>query len=301
MIIGIGETVLDILFKNEQPVKAVPGGSAFNAIISIGRTGTPCTMATEVGDDHVGEIVVNFLRDNGVNTDYVFKHEGTKTHVSLAFLDENNDAQYQFYKDHASLTMHKNLPDVKAGDIVIFGSFFAINPNLRDYVYAFLTKAKEVGAILYYDINFRAAHLKDLPMVRHSIMENIALSTVVRGSAEDFQILFGEEEAQAVYDKHIKDLCPCFIYTNAAKPIELFTPTLHSFFPAKQIETISTIGAGDNFNAGFCYAMHRDGLRTPDTLKDLTEDSWAPLIAQGQEFSSEVCQSLDNYIAPRNS
>lgn len=299
MIIGIGETVLDILFKNDQPLKAVPGGSAFNAIISIGRTGTPCTMATEVGDDHVGDIVVNFLSDNGVNTDYVFRHEGTKSHVSLAFLDENNDAQYQFYKDHAALTMHKNLPDVKAGDIVIFGSFFAINPNIRDYVHAFLKKAKEVGAILYYDINFRAAHLKDLPVVRHSIMENIALSTVVRGSSEDFQILFGENEAQDVYNKHIKDLCPCFIYTNAAKPIELFTPSLHCSFPAKQIETVSTIGAGDNFNAGFCYAMHRDGVCNPDTIKDLPEASWAPLIAQGQEFSSEVCQSLDNYISPR--
>ena len=30
-IIGVGETVLDIIFRNDQPVKAVPGGSAFNA------------------------------------------------------------------------------------------------------------------------------------------------------------------------------------------------------------------------------------------------------------------------------
>ena len=30
--IGIGETVLDILFKNDQPQKAVPGGWTFNSI-----------------------------------------------------------------------------------------------------------------------------------------------------------------------------------------------------------------------------------------------------------------------------
>ena len=43
-VIGIGETVLDILFKNDQPLKAVPGGSTFNSIVSLGRAGVPCAM-----------------------------------------------------------------------------------------------------------------------------------------------------------------------------------------------------------------------------------------------------------------
>ncbi len=162
-IIGVGETVLDIIFKNDQPVKAVPGGSAFNAIVSVGRTGTPCVMATEVGDDHVGDIVTNFLRENNVDTSYVFRSKGTQSHVSLAFLDDNNDAQYQFYKNHAVLTMHKNMPDVEKGDIVLFGSYFAINSNLREYVSAFLRKSKVFGSILFYDINFTDSHLKDIP------------------------------------------------------------------------------------------------------------------------------------------
>jgi fructokinase len=48
-VIGIGETVLDILFKNDQPQKAVPGGSTFNSIVSLGRAGVNCAMVTEVG------------------------------------------------------------------------------------------------------------------------------------------------------------------------------------------------------------------------------------------------------------
>ena len=51
-VFGIGETVLDIIFRNDQPLKAVPGGSTFNAMISIGRTGTPCAMATSVAIAH---------------------------------------------------------------------------------------------------------------------------------------------------------------------------------------------------------------------------------------------------------
>ena len=40
-VIGIGETILDIIFKNDEPIGAVPGGSVFNGIISLGRSGIP--------------------------------------------------------------------------------------------------------------------------------------------------------------------------------------------------------------------------------------------------------------------
>ena len=100
-IIGIGETVFDILFRDDQPQKAVPGGSTFNSIVSLGRAGMNCVMVTEVGGDHVGDIICNFLQENGVSTEYVCRHENVKSHISLAFLDENNDAQYVFYKDHS--------------------------------------------------------------------------------------------------------------------------------------------------------------------------------------------------------
>ena len=49
-VIGIGETVLDILFKDDQPQKAVPGGSTFNSIVSLGRAGVPCC---KIGRAHV--------------------------------------------------------------------------------------------------------------------------------------------------------------------------------------------------------------------------------------------------------
>ena len=34
-VIGIGETILDILFRDGQPQAAVPGGSVYNAVISL--------------------------------------------------------------------------------------------------------------------------------------------------------------------------------------------------------------------------------------------------------------------------
>lgn len=38
-IIGIGETILDIIFMNNQPSHAVPGGSTFIRSFQLGRLG----------------------------------------------------------------------------------------------------------------------------------------------------------------------------------------------------------------------------------------------------------------------
>ena len=97
-VIGIGETILDILFKNNQPVAAVPGGSSFNSIISVGRAGVPCAFVGYTGADVVGQQTVDFMHKNGVSTEFFLVKEKEKSAISLAFLNENGDANYAFYK-----------------------------------------------------------------------------------------------------------------------------------------------------------------------------------------------------------
>ena len=68
-VIGIGETVLDIIFKDGKPVGAVPGGSVFNGVISLGRSGVNASFISETGNDRVGESIILFAKENGVNAD----------------------------------------------------------------------------------------------------------------------------------------------------------------------------------------------------------------------------------------
>lgn len=294
-VYGIGETVFDIIFRNDQPQRAVAGGSCFNSLISLGRCGLHPTMVTETGDDHVGHLIVDFMQDNGVATDYVTVHPGTKTHISLAFLDENNDARYQFYKDHASANVEHHLPDFHAEDIVMFGSFFAINPVIRPYTREFLQRAHDAGCILYYDINFRAAHIADLPDTIGNIEENMSLATIVRGSTEDFNCLYGLTDPEAIYQR-VAPLCPRLIITDGGRAITtLFGSSTAEHFDVTPIETVSTIGAGDNFNAGIVYHIYNTRLTHAELMNPMA-DTVAALIASGQQFSAEVCQSLDNYV-----
>lgn len=295
-VYGIGETVYDIIFRHEQPQKAVPGGSTFNSLISLGRVGLHPTMVTETGDDHVGRIIVNFMSDNGVRTDFVTINLGTKTHISLAFLNEQNDAQYQFYKDHASARIEQRFPDFQPDDIVLFGSFFAINPAIRSYTREFLQRAHDAGCILYYDINFRAAHIADLPQTMGNIEENIRLATIVRGSTEDFECLYGTTDPAAIYRDHIAPLCPNFICTAGGGTIHTIFGGNTMCHRVQPITTVSTIGAGDNFNAGIIYSLYHSHA-TLASLAHPEPSAIEEMVAMGQRFSAEVCQSWDNYIS----
>ena len=283
-VIGIGETVLDILFKDDQPQKAVPGGSTFNSIVSLGRASVPCCMVTEVGGDHVGDLICNYLRDNGVSTEYVCRHEQIKSHISLAFLDEHNDAQYVFYKDHASVSLDGKLPEMGQDDVVLFGSFFAINPVIRPVVGGLLRAAREAGAWLYYDVNFRKPHIADLPNVMTNIEENMRLADVVRGSMDDFGYLYGLHDGDAIYER-VSRYCPTFILTDGAHSIRVYSPEGCETYPVQAIETVSTVGAGDNFNAGYIYAM----------LQGMGDQN--SRIEMAQRWSQDVCRQMGNNIS----
>ena len=283
-VIGIGETVLDILFKNDQPQKAVPGGSTFNSIVSLGRAGVPCVMVTQTGSDHIGDMICEFLRKNGVSDEFVCRHPNTKSHITLAFLDEHNDAQYEFYKDHKRDLLDIQLPQITSDDIVLFGSFFAINPVIRPVTRKLLTEAHEAGAWLYYDVNFRKNHIAELPTILPNIEENMRLASVVRGSMEDFDYLFGLQDPDAIYER-VRSLCSTLILTDGARSICVYTPEGCETYPVAKIDTISTVGAGDNFNAGYIYAK----------LRGINDQS--SRIAMAQRWSQDVCQQIGNNIS----
>lgn len=295
-IFALGETVLDMIFQDEQPVAAVHGGSSFNSIISLGRTGTPCAFIGYAGDDHVGRRTQTFLRDNGVDNTYFQLRPGEKSALSLAFLDANGDANYSFYKNPPTHDPSAPLPQMQQGDILLFGSYYAICQGTRPQVSDMLLRAHEAQSIVYYDVNFRRPHLAEKPQLMPAIESNFSLSTIVRGSADDFEILFSSRDAEYIYTHHVSPFCPLFICTSGEGEVAVCTPTGIHRFPSPTItDVVSTVGAGDNFNAGLCYALLHKALRPADLL-DLTASQWADLLHYAFLFAGEACRTTENYI-----
>jgi len=293
-IFAVGEALIDIIFSGGEPRTAKAGGAMLNTSVSLGRVGLPVSFISEYGADDPGELIDNFLKENSVDTSYVYRFNNGNTALALAFLDENNDARYTFYKNYPSHRLHIDLPGLREEDIFLFGSIYALTGEVRSSMMKLLTGARKNNALVIYDPNFRSSHLHELEKLKPLILENISYAKVVRGSHEDFRNIFGMESAGEVWDI-LHSLCKCIIYTNGTRGVSVRTPSFSGEFPVKKIKPVSTIGAGDNFNAGLIAAFY-DGNIGTDDIPELGYRDWEKIISTAVDFATEVCLSYDNYI-----
>ncbi len=287
----IGEALLDIIFEEDAISHATPGGSMLNTAVSLGRCGVPVSMISDLGQDRCGDLIVDFLKRNGVQTRHVRRYENGKSALALAFLDREKRAEYSFYKDYPEERFPDDLPEILPGDIILFGSFYSLTPEIRKPLVAFLHQAKSRGALLICDPNFRKPHREHLEQLKGAIIENIAVSGLVKGSDEDFEMIFGADDFQSAFSALAKAGCHDLVYTRNRHGAQAMLQGREYSVAAPGLEPVSTIGAGDAFSAGMIYALMRPDRQRPDN--DLG------LLTCGISFASAVCMSKDNYV-PKN-
>ncbi len=295
-IYTFGETVYDIIFENNQPVKAVPGGAMLNTAVSLGRMKLPVCLITEYGKDRVGDIIDEFLESNNVNTRYINRYKDGKSALAMAFLDEKKNAHYTFYKAYPGRRLTHTLPEVNEFDILLFGSFYSLQEEIREPLMNFVQYAKERGALIIYDPNIRSPHQDKIVELQAMISENISMADIVRASDEDLMTIFGTKVAQEAYRKIRERGCQFLIYTSSDKDVSLFSGQHKFIQQVPEIDPISTIGAGDNFNAGIIYALYNKSIKRKD-LPGLDEHQWLKITSLGIAFASDVCMSMENYIS----
>jgi len=294
-VFGIGEALMDIIFKEEKPAAAKAGGSVLNAFVSLGRLGIDVNFISEYGSDQVGDLIDKFLKENNVSTEFVNRFTDGKTTLALAFLDEESNASYTFYKDYPEVRL-TNLPQAyQENDIVLFGSIYAISSPVRSKLLSVLENARKGSAIIYYDPNFRSAHLKELDELKPVILENMAYADIIRGSDEDFKNIFGAENSDEAYEA-VHKYCSILVYTANKDGVFVHSEKDKFYFPVKALEPVSTIGAGDNFNAGIIYSLVSQNIGR-NSLKELDFDQWHCITVSGVSLASHVCMSYENYIS----
>ena len=294
-IFGIGETVLDIIFKDGQPQAAKAGGSVLNSVVSMGRIGLPVSFISEYGVDDVGDLIDNFLNSNGVNTSSVHRFEDGNTSLALAFLNEKNDANYTFYKNFPGKRLDIEFPLLNNEDILQFGSFYAIWPEIRGKIRKFVQTSYDNGALVVYDPNFRKSHLDELGSLKPLILENMRMAGMIRGSDEDFMNIFRVSNADEAWEV-VKNYCMCLVYTSNTEGVYVRTNSFSGKFPVKSIIPVSTIGAGDNFNAGMITSIYKNNI-SKNQLYKMGLEEWTSVIETAVEFATHVCLSYENYIS----
>lgn len=259
-----------------------------NSAVSLSRRSVPVRFYTEIGNDKTGNLLTDFLKTNRVITDSISIYSG-KTSLALAFLDSKGDAEYEFYTYRPELPPEFMIPPIDKGDIMLYGSTYARQPRNQRNVSKMAGLIKKKHGMLIYDPNFRAT-ADNRPEIIDLVSANIGVADIVRGSDQDFYNIFRASDGAEAYRYIQAAGAKILIYTRNSEGVELFTPWFSKKYEVPVVQVVSTIGAGDNFNAGLISELHK--------IKHIPEfeNFWDVAIHQAIIFASEVCASNNNFV-----
>jgi fructokinase len=297
MVYALGEMLLDVITEKELPreewlAHGHPGGAMLNAAVSLTRSGIETALISESGSDTIGTFLIRFLKDNRVNTRYIRQYPGHPTSVALAKLDEQKKPAYTFVK-HYPTQRHLLLPkQFTSDDLLLFGSLYALDPAIRPEIKKTLYAARQANAMIVYDPNIRMAEQLSDKARREALMENLKYAHIIKGSDEDFQAIFGHQKHHDPISSLQKINPEAVIFLTLGERGAMAAWKNRSITkPALKIDVVSTIGAGDGFNAGLIAKIVTEGFRFGEMPYHLEE-----CLSSGIKFSAAVCRSKENYI-----
>lgn len=276
MILCCGEALIDMLpretTRGESAFAPYSGGAVFNTAIALGRLGAPVEFFTGLSGDLFGDMLRQTLAESGVGTRYS-PLSGRPT--TLAFVKlTNGQARYVFYDENTAGRM-LSVADLPAlGDEVsamLFGAISLI-PEPCGSAYEVLMRREHGRRVTMLDPNIRPNFIPDAAAHRARMMRMVAMADIVKLSDEDLA-WFGEAGGPDDIARRWLALGPKLVLvTRGGDGATGYTATATVKVPARRVEVVDTVGAGDTFNAGVLAALHEKGLLTKPAIAGLAED-----------------------------
>lgn len=190
-IIVIGESWLEIGFRNGTPTSIQPGGVLLRAASQLASNGEEVVFLSEIGIDKVGTIIADKLSAAGVDIAKSDRHT-IKTPVVLSF--DGAKSRYGIADDGEGFDII--WPRVEKEDIVVFGGYFAIDPRIRRQLWAFMTNVVDHDATVVYVPDVADDRIPRITKVMPYVYENLEISNRVVTMPADLVALFNHDEAE---------------------------------------------------------------------------------------------------------
>lgn len=243
-IVCFGEVLWDVF-----PTHKKIGGAPLNVATRLQSFNNEVAMISAIGNDNLGEIILNYLDEHQINRKQVQILNDFETGKVAVTLNEKGAAKYTIEHPKAwdKITVTKEaLALVKNADAFVFGSLITRDSVSKNTLYKFLEKAK----YKIFDVNLRAPFYE----------KNILIQLMKKA---DF-IKFNDEELyeialylnspfknleQNIYflskETNTKHIC---VTKGEHGAVLLYNDTLF-YNSGYQIKVKDTVGSGDSFLA----------------------------------------------------
>lgn len=262
----IGAAILDVLARPidksdlsarscpAEQITLTPGGDACNEAVTLARLGKRVNLITKLGDDLSGRILLNYFRENGVSTENTAIESSLDTGVNIVLVDK--DAERSFITNRNGSLRKLALSDIDItalakAPILCFASIF-VSPCFDTPAMASLFRsAKEQGCILCADMT-RCKNGEKLP----DIQEAIQYVDYLFPNYEEAKAVTGLKDPDAAADAFLACGVSCIVIKTGSDGCFIKTKEQRFVIPAyPHTRCVDTTGAGDNFAAGFLYAL----------------------------------------------
>ncbi len=284
-VITFGRSSIDLYsqnigsaFNDIKGFDAFVGGSPLNIAVGCARLGVNASLLTAVGNDKVGEFIVNFLNNEGVNTHCIPVKKDARSSAVVLGIEPPDRFPLVYYRNNAA-DSQVDIDDVDNAKIseyrilLINGTAMNIEPSRSATFYAAeIAKKNNVEVVL--DLDFRADQWHDyrafgitmravLPKVKIAIgtEEEILAATMEKASQvtiKDQQI--SAPEISGDINESIKRLLSTGIETLIVKRGKEGASICRKDgsmedVPGFPVDVLNVLGAGDAFASGFIYGI----------------------------------------------
>ncbi|MDO5136306.1 MAG: carbohydrate kinase family protein [Eubacteriales bacterium] len=262
----IGAAVLDVLARpvekeallgRSSPAECITmsvGGDAANEAVTLARLGKRVNLITKLGADLTGKILLQYFQELGISMEDSVQEENLDTGINIVLVEER--AERSFITNKNGSLRRLGLGDIPPGalgksPLVCFASIFVSPLFDTPSMAALFKRAKEQGCTLCADMT-RCKNGERLP----DIQEAIQYLDYLFPNYEEARAVTGKEDLDEAADAFLACGVSCIVIKTGAKGCLIKTRETRLVIPAcPGTSCIDTTGAGDNFAAGFLYAL----------------------------------------------
>ena len=252
-IVALGELLIDFteagISKNGMKLfEQNPGGAPANLLPVASHMGYRTSFIGKIGTDMHGDFLKKTLQNEGIDTGALVEDERYFTTLAFVEIDENGERNFSFARKPGADTQlevsdldQKLLSDCR---IFHFGSLSLTQEPSRGTTLEAVRIAKEAGALISYDPNYRA-----------SLWAAIPLADVMKVSDEESLLLTGAGDYDEAADRLLESGLKLVAITLGSKGVLIATPESRQTVGGFAVDAVDTTGAGDSFWGGFlsCY------------------------------------------------
>ncbi|MEM7464489.1 MAG: PfkB family carbohydrate kinase [Pseudomonadota bacterium] len=254
-ILVTGVAVIDFVFQMDEfpdrPEKyrtheAVisGGGCAANAAVAIARLGGEAMLSSRLGADAVGDMIVQDIKNEGVDCNLVKRFQGARSSFSSVYLNRAGERQIMNFRDP---------------ELSMSGEWLArLIPDDLDAILADTRWPQ--GAVVAMEAAKKAGipGIMDAEAPVDDAREALKLASHVAFSAQGLADYSGSSDPKQGLETVAKEIGGWLCFTNGEFGVEILSANKSDHIPAFPVEAVDTLGAGDVWHGAFALKLAED-------------------------------------------